>query len=346
MTPALSLEDLLPAALDRLADELQQPLAPDARSTIRRRAEALRRRRRAQRAVAMGAIAAATVAVGMWLRVGDAVVQTAPEATTQPEPVLPKGDGRLPRITVRNDLLQEVWRSDVVDGRTSQFFDQTDHVKRPTVKVLYGKTESIALPFTPGVPLEPVDVGGVPAQLQTGPTSTLLAWNPTADTTILVDARRLSRDDLLRFARGLHPRAVGEGVEARVLPAELGEYTAHPRQEHREILLSPPNRPAIQAQVITEAGGQDEYESLVRGLSSDADRVRKIRVLGREAFAIDRRGGRERMVIWRHTTDSVIWFDLWAANNKTFDQLTSDLTELSEDEWQQLGQAVDAQPAR
>ncbi|HEX6421385.1 MAG TPA: hypothetical protein VFZ77_22980 [Acidimicrobiales bacterium] len=340
--------------LRRLAGDLAAPPTGEARAAIARRAGRLRRRR-AVAAAGTGVLAVA-LAAGLLAqpRGGPADVETEPAG---------RGDAGLPALTI------DGWRVVAAeDGAADpagagpgaeagegsfQVFRVPGDLSGPSVFLRHEPASDAQ--GGPEAGEEAVTIGGREGYLQqTGPGGFALRWNPaTGDSAARLQAWGLTRDEVLRVARGLRPHeasitfppAAGTafGFAAGDLPAGIEEV--HPAAApaaaggRRVVLERGPAR--VEISVHRRSGLA--FEASLGDLLMTADGVTQARVLEADAVLVelpDGDGTRWRLA-WQDGDGVAVDVAITGVPAAGVDDVVAGLREVPPAEWQAL---VDGAP--
>jgi hypothetical protein len=193
---SMNLED----ELRRLTEPVSAPPTDGAREAITRRRSVLHRRRRTRTAALGGVLMVLVVAGGLVLRARPDTVDTVP-ATPGPDVAAVTVDGKggwTPSLTGESPAVS-------FDGQSSyQVFLRDGNLDGPMVMLFHqGVTDTEE--YSDGYVDVPIDdVTGHLAAIS--PSNFRLDWSPEPDVRATIVARRLDREQVLAFARGLVPR--------------------------------------------------------------------------------------------------------------------------------------------
>jgi hypothetical protein len=339
MTPP-PLED----RLNRLADGLVAPPTPEAREAIGHRTGVLRRRRRARQAAGVGALVLAAVA-------GSIAVtrETAPEAQTDFA-----DNGAVPALTLDIEGWSVVAAEDTEaetpaatsDGSV-QLFHVPGDVEGPTIALRHHAAGDPVLPYD-GADEEQVAIRGVTGYLrQTGPKDFALRWAPISDSAAEIEARGLTRNEVLEFAEGLesrddevqHPQLPGDvfGFDATYLPEGLKEDAAlDGPDELARVRRLVAESTAASAEITIEASGDTAYWATVEDLEQSAGPAAQLTVMGQPGFVVQHPDELRWTVVWQPRAAMTAEMILTGVDRATVDGIVAGLREIDEDEWDAL----------
>jgi hypothetical protein len=344
MTPP-PLED----RLNRLADHLAAPATPDARHAIGRRAATLRRRRQVRNAVGSGLLALLIVAGALVLRIDD-------PADVELEPAGP-APGSLPALTV--DL--DGWRIVAAEETTTtpgtgdtydpasgslQVFRRPGDLAGPSV-FLHHQAASDAIVADPAA--QPVVIAGSEGYLhQTGPESFTVRWTPpVGDSQAYLEARGLTRNEVIQFANGLevkddairYPPAPDEkfGFVAGKLPGGIQEDPVSATNPGgpavRRLVLE---RARATADVAIDDRGEAAFEAYLGELLGSDSVVEEVSVMDHPAVLVERPDSGRWSLVWQQTDEATVIASLTGVGRSTVDDFVGSLREISESEWRDL----------
>lgn len=198
-----------------------------------------------------------------------------------------------------------------------------------------------SLPTNPEVEVVAVDVNGLEAQAWTVGGLASIQWDLGDGTSVLVDARELSTDEVIEFARGLRLQPDGLGFDATVRPQGITEIPLDQAESSTELpqrqlgLLSTDESSVVD--VVVSGGDASAFEALAadRVASASGGQVEQLRVLGRPAVLAGDLAA-EPHLMWRHTTTDIVEIVFAVSDRAELDAFIAGIREISEDEWQEL----------
>jgi hypothetical protein len=340
MTPP-PLED----RLNRLADGLIAPPTPEAREAIGHRTGVLRRRRRARQAAGVGALVLAALAGSI------AVTRdTAPEAQTD----FADPHAALPALTLDVDGWDVVEAEETEaetpaaasDGSVQLFYKAGD-AEGPSIVLRHHAAGDPVFPLE-GADEEAVVIDEVTGYLQqTGAEDFVLRWAPpVGDNAAEIEARGLTRDEVLAFARRLesrddelqNPPLPGDvfGFEATYLPEGLEEEKDAATDERAPVRRLVAQSASALAELTIEASGDAAYWATVSDLEQSGGPPEQLTVMGHPAYLVEHLDAFGWTVVWQPRAAVTAEMTLSGIDRAAIDRVVAGLREIDEDEWDAL----------
>jgi hypothetical protein len=339
MTPP-PLED----RLNRLADGLVAPPTPEAREAIGHRTGVLRRRRRARQAAGVGALVLAAVAGSI------AVTRdTAPEAQTD----FADDGAAVPALTLDVDgwdvaeaVDTEAETPAAASDSSVQLFHVPGDVEGPSIALRHWAVSDTDVPLAGE---DEVTVGAVTGYLrQTGGKDFFLRWAPPiGDNAAEIEARGLTRDEVLAFANGLETR--DDELQYPPLPGdEFGFVTTYlPPGVEEDAVPDTPDEPAPARRLVAEstaamaeltiaASGDAAYWATVSDLEQSGGPLEPLTVMGHPAFLVAHPDEFRWTLVWQPRSATTATMTLSGVDRATIDGIVTGLREIDEDEWDAL----------
>lgn len=334
--------------LTRLADGLVAPATPEVRSAIGQRAGVLRRRRRTRQAAGAGIVVLAAVAGTIAVTRG-----ATPEAKTEMS-----DSPDLPAVVLDLDGWELTSAEDTTvptgppPAGSEQVFARAGDPDGPRIVLRHAASSDAHGPTAADE--QSVDIGGVEGYVtHPGADEVVVQWSPPlGDNTAEIEARGVTEDEVLSFARGLQPKNQGEitfpptsetqwGFVAGFVPEGFAEVPAADAEASGSD--APDDTPARRL-TAQRGGATAELRIAVTGdapypwfveLPPGAE-IDELTVLGHPATLVQQPGKAGWWLTWRPRDGATARLDVTGVDAAAVDDVTRGLREVTDDEWDDL----------